>query len=193
MCTKQNMTVKQRGFSLVEIMITLLLLALIINFGVPAMNSFLERNRLKSAAEEIYNQIKYARSESIKQSRPLYLKFSADGSTAWSLGISNTSGCTITETDATNASACRIDVGGTWVRKVFINGTTGQSYPDISLSVNPDPYEISFDQVRGIATAGVVTLTSTSGWVIRSSLSALGHVKLCSPTGVTNVAGYPSC
>ena len=198
MLNKHLQTVVQAGFTLVELMIAVLLLALILTLAVPEMSKFLERNRLKAAAEEVYSQIHYARSESIKQSIPLFMRFVANNTSSWSFGIDESTGCT--PTDALGgANPCTISVAGTAVRKAVVNGANEASFTGIKMLLQDsggttvNPFEIQFDQVRGTATAGSVTLTSANGWVIRNVVSALGHVKLCSPAGAGSMPGYPVC
>ena len=205
MVNKTQQGQAQSGFTLVEIMITVLVLAVVLNFGVPAMGAFVERNRLKSAAEDVYSKLNYARSESIKQSRQLVMHFSANGTDTWSFGIGSSSGCDLSLTDPTAAGACAIDVdasaaGTTMVLKVTKNKSGDADYQNIKMdltnasntSINPT-YNISFDQVRGTATAGKIVLTSESGWIIRNEISPLGHVKVCSPAGNNKISGYPEC
>jgi type IV fimbrial biogenesis protein FimT len=182
----------QTGFTLIELLVTILVLSIIFAFGVPALGSFIERAHLKNAAETIYGQIQYGRSESIKQSSQMYVNFSADGSSIWSLGISATSGCVPTDGLA-DASPCKISMAGTDVLKTTVNAASSPQYPNIKMTVNPSPFEITFEPVRGTATAGTVTLISGSGWEIRNIISILGHVSMCSPAGAAHVAGYPEC
>ena len=195
----------QSGFTLVELMITMLILALILNYAVPAMGAFVERNRLKAAAEEVFSQIHYARTESIKQSTALSMVFSANGTDTWSFGLGPTNSapyiapCDTSETDASQADACVINVGGTNVFKVTINNSGDANFNNIKMALTNssgttiNPYRIDFDQVRGTATSGRIILTSESGWIIRNEISPLGHVRVCSPAGNNEISGYPAC
>jgi len=198
MLNKHLQVVIQKGFTLVEVMIVVLLLALILNFAVPELSRFFERNRLKAAAEEVYSQIHYARSETIKQSTPLFMRFVANNTSTWSFGIDTATGCT--PTDALGgANPCTIMVGATAVRKAVVNGADEANFTNIKMSLKDsggttvNPFEIAFDQVRGTATAGTITLTSPNGWIINNVVSVLGHVKVCSPSGAGKISGYPAC
>ena len=59
----------QGGFTLIEAMITVVILAILATLAMPSFNNMLENRRLTGAAEEILAQIKFARSESIKQTQ----------------------------------------------------------------------------------------------------------------------------
>jgi len=198
MIIKQLQRTIQAGFTIVEITIALLLLALIMALAVPELSKFLERNQLRAAAEEVYGQIHYARTESIKQSIPLFMKFVANNTSTWSFGIDTASGCI--PTDALGGTnPCTISIGAVNVRKAVVNGSNDTQFTNIKMSLKDaggtvvNPYEIQFDQVRGTATAGSVTLTSSNGWILTNEISTLGHVKLCSPAGVGKMPGYPEC
>lgn len=58
---------KQSGFSLVELMVTLVILAILLATGLPAMRSFLTNNKVSNISNEFLSAINYARSEAISR------------------------------------------------------------------------------------------------------------------------------
>ncbi len=75
-----------RGFTLTELMIVIVVLAVLVTIALPAMQRALENRRLVGAAEALQGQIVLARSLAMQQSRPAYLIMGNDNG-AWLAGI----------------------------------------------------------------------------------------------------------
>ena len=58
---------KQHGFTLIELMVTVSILAVIAMIAAPSFTPLIERWRVRGAAEELQSTIYYARSEAIKR------------------------------------------------------------------------------------------------------------------------------
>lgn len=175
------------GFTLVEMMAALLLLVIIVVTAVPAMRDVVEKRRLSAAAEDLYGQIQYARTEAVKQSVDLNVNVVTDGTTTWCLGISGAAGCDCTLTDPAAVGACVLDMDGTNVIQTVGSAT----HPTISLTAGGG--NIAINRVRGTTTAATITLQSPQGWQIQIVTSALGRVQVCSPSGTAYLSGYPTC
>ena len=68
-----------RGFTLVELMVTVLILAIAVGLAWPSYQSVIRSNRITSANNEFITLISYARTESIRNSRGSGLCLSQDG------------------------------------------------------------------------------------------------------------------
>src|SRR5262245_41211286 len=68
-----------RGFTLVELMIGLMVLAILITIGVPSFNNAVLGARLNGFAGELYGSMQLARSEAIKRNALVTLCTSSDG------------------------------------------------------------------------------------------------------------------
>ena len=55
------------GFTLVELLMTIVIAAILLAIGVPSFRAVLENNRMASQANELLTSITYARSEAIKR------------------------------------------------------------------------------------------------------------------------------
>ena len=71
------------GFTLVELMVGLVLMALLAGIGVPTYRSFILDQRLRATSTDLRIALNTARSESVKRNRAVELKPSDDG---WGAG-----------------------------------------------------------------------------------------------------------
>lgn len=60
-----------KGFTLVELMVTLAILAILMVIGVPAMQQFLQKRQALARSDNFISAMKYARSEAIKRGKPV--------------------------------------------------------------------------------------------------------------------------
>jgi len=61
------LTIAQRGFTIIELLVGLTLLAVLIGLGAPAMSSYLQTSKLQSVAASYYSGVQMARAEAIRR------------------------------------------------------------------------------------------------------------------------------
>lgn len=70
---------QQRGFTLIELMTTLVIAVLLVTIAIPSFRDIFIRNRLTLYANEFIAAIHYARSESVKRGQSVILCKSSSG------------------------------------------------------------------------------------------------------------------
>ncbi len=73
------MKAKQTGFTLIELMFTIIVLAVLLGIGVPNFRDFIRNSRMSSAANDLVTDFNLARSESVKRRVPVTLCKSQNG------------------------------------------------------------------------------------------------------------------
>lgn len=156
---------RSKGVTLLELLVTIVVLAILVTIAVPSFRNLAERRRLVNATEAFYADLQFARSETVKRSRSL------------TVNVAN-SCLTISDTPASPVQV--------------IASTCISLFPSISLETTGMP--MVFDRVRGTPspTGGTLVLTSSSGLETRVIVSRFGRVRICSPAA-KKVGGYPSC
>ena len=61
------LSIAQRGFTIVELLVGLTLLAVLIGLGAPAMSSYLQSSKLASVAASYFSGVQMARAEAIRR------------------------------------------------------------------------------------------------------------------------------
>lgn len=64
---------KSRGFTLIELMVTIVVAGILLSIAIPSFQNFIIDSRLNAAATELADAVRLARSEAIKRSRPIVL------------------------------------------------------------------------------------------------------------------------
>lgn len=174
-----------RGFTLTELLVTLSIVATLLALAVPSFKDLIDRSRLSSAADMLYADLQFARSEAIRHNQTVTVTFQSGSAWCWGL-VQGGTACDCSVTDSTAANYCAL-------KRASTTDFTSVSIPGAS-SITFTGNQTGFDPVRGIATnAGSITLQSTLGKQAQVSLGLLGRVSLCSPAGSGYTTAYPSC
>jgi type IV fimbrial biogenesis protein FimT len=78
-----------RGFTAIELMITVVLLAVLITLAAPSMRDLVRDQRVKTATFDVYSSLAFARSEAIKRNADVHLCIASgsDWGAGWTVRI----------------------------------------------------------------------------------------------------------
>lgn len=74
------------GFTLMELIITLLIVGVLVTLGVPSLKTFMQNNRLIAASNDLVSAMNIARSEAIKLNKRVSVCESSDGKSCTTTG-----------------------------------------------------------------------------------------------------------
>jgi type IV fimbrial biogenesis protein FimT len=184
------------GFTLVELTVSLTVMAILATTAAPSFIDFLDRNRLRGAADDVASLISNARAAAVKHDLDVSIAMRGLGA-AWCIGANAATppsgglpagaavpcNC-ITPTDPNEClvggQRFAVDVG---------------AHPDVRVGALPAP--LTFDGTLGVVSplgARSVVLTSPRGtYDVEIRVNPLGQAFLCIPDGKPGIAGTPSC
>jgi type IV fimbrial biogenesis protein FimT len=153
-----------RGFTLVELMVTLSVMGILLAVAVPSFGDMLGRRRLEGALNELRIDLQFTRSEALRRNRMVTLAVNAAG-THYTISYPDGSGNTV------NAKIVELPTGVT---------LTGNA-------------SVDFYAMRGLASAAVnfVGTSSYTSARLQASNDMMGRVQVCSPSG--SFSGYATC
>jgi type IV fimbrial biogenesis protein FimT len=148
---------KLGGFSLVELMVTLSVLAILVTLAAPSFVEWLARSRISSETNELVGDISFARSESATRGARITICASSDGSTCSTATPPSWEAGRIIFVD-TDGNGARTGAETLLRSKAAFSGNT-----TVTMSGFPNAY-IQFRPYGGLspATTGAFKLCSTS-------------------------------
>lgn len=175
--TSHDKSMRVRGLTLMELMVTVAILAILVALAVPSFNSFLAKGRLSGAAEVLAQDLQLARSEALRRNDAVTISFSSGA--AWCYGsVAGATACTCTPTNT-----CTL-------RRVDNTDYSGVTMTAVSFG-SPAATFTAFMPRQGLANDGTVEFTHASAGTLRVSLGTAGQVRICSTSG--GLGHHPAC
>lgn len=181
------------GFTLIELIITMLALSILIVIGVPSYTKFFSQQALTQQTEKVYHFMRLANSEAIKQNQKMYVHFcKSDTSEEWRMAMTKQASC-----NCFAANSCLLtdvdDTNGREVIEVLADGkkvklTTLVNAEDDDIRFIGD--QVSYSPMRFSVNAGSITLTDLNESKLKI-IQSISRLKICSPGSAK--LGYSAC
>jgi type IV fimbrial biogenesis protein FimT len=199
---------KSGGFTIIELMIVVTIMAIGIGLAIPSFRGLIERKQLGGATEAVFQHLQRAKTQAIKRSKPILVDFNVNG-TDWAIGFTDKmAGCDAEDT--TGADLCTVDenndigvadannlvmrVVGSDYRNVTMSQATAFADPAVfpGACVTTNGHQACFDFLRGLARTGQYEFDSAN-YKLRVEVTMMGNIKVCLPSGEKKIAGYQDC
>jgi len=172
------------GFSAVEMVVTMAVLAILLAVAVPSFQDTLEKRRLIGAVEQLYSDMQFARMEAIRLGRNVSVVFK-ESTTPWCYGITDNN---VPSNCDCNANAASCTVGG--MQRVV----SGVEFKNITLDDTYGANGAKFDFVRGTAENGHAEFATASSHQAQVRTTDRGRIKICTDVPADeNYLGYGPC
>ena len=183
---------KQRGFTLIEIMMTVVLLALSAALAIPSYREMVEKRQLTNAAEQLAAFVNSTKTVATRTNQIVTVSFERDGHDDWCIGATmGADACDCGETNAAESDYCEID------SQLFVLNQSVASDSQLMHRISGGS-SFSFDPVRGIFTDMDDSLTMemhtrSRDYKLNLMVNNTGRVVLCSDDSNHAIPGYDVC
>ncbi|HTY02511.1 MAG TPA: GspH/FimT family pseudopilin [Rhodocyclaceae bacterium] len=160
-----------RGFTLVELMVTIAILAVLMALGAPQFKAWLQNTQVRTATESIQNGLQLARAEAVR--RNCNVEFVVNADTSWSVTAKPPSGDVPVQSRTANE-------GSSSSVTAALTGSTKATFDGLGRVVNAGPL-----------TAVTVTSSVTSQ-SMTVEVGTGGQIRLCNPL-VTDTTDPRKC
>lgn len=182
-----------RGFTLIELMVTIAVLAVLMTLAAPSFSDFFQRYRLRGAADEVASLLVTARTEAMTRNRDVAVVFGGTDA-AWCVGaVAAAEPATLGDAvSAVPSCNCTGDctIGGK------VTEARGSNYSGVARVATPASFV--FDRLTGavkpLSAAGTTSFKSPNQkYTLAVDVSPLGRGQLCVPSGEPAMSGFPAC
>ncbi len=192
MISMQRLMATSRGFTVLELMIVMVIVAIGVALAVPTYNDVMQRRATTSQAESIVAFLSVAQGEAIKSSEMVSVHLTYADPKTWCIGASEgMAACDCTETVTTESDFCSINGAARILQST--------EWTKSGMTAVSTDRTLVFDPVRGtmsaadLATTHGVTLESDNGkWSLTIDVAATGRIGICTSSAKA-VPGYPLC
>jgi type IV fimbrial biogenesis protein FimT len=181
---------RRRGFTLIELIVVLVVLALAMAVAAPTISATIENAKLRSHADALQAGIQMARMEAMKRNTNVRFtlvsqnsSYQLDGTCA----ASTAGGSWVVSVDSP-IGACGADAGGTAAPRLVGKRAGGQAGSTFTVTTNTGATQAIFTSLGTMATGSAlrnITIASTSGVIgartLRIEMTAGGVLRLCEP------------
>lgn len=175
--------VRQRGVSMVEVMMVVAIMAVLMAIGVPSLQSWQANSRLQLKTEAVLNGMQFARGEALRRNARVFYTLGTDSS--WSVGCVNL----VADNDGDGVADCPVLIqakpaaegGAGVVIAITPSAATTATFSGLGLLAANADASAAITQVD-LSAAGTAR-------TFRVLLSSGGQSRLCDPAVTT--AGDP--
>jgi type IV fimbrial biogenesis protein FimT len=187
-----------RGFTLVELMVGIAILAILLAITVPPFKKMIASQRLKNANAELVASLQFARSEAIARNQYVRVSLAPLPSatmTCYVVYVKLIPGNVTCDCTKPPGTAC--SVAGTELRTVQIPLNTDVEIVDGGVGPPPvapplfDPNGMVSTAPQDLFRPFIVKHVSGAPGQLKTSVGATGRVSVCSPDN--SVTGVPAC
>jgi type IV fimbrial biogenesis protein FimT len=182
----------RRGFTLIELMVVVALVAVIVALAGPSMKDMLELRRLRGVQAQVVTDMQFARSESVAQRSLMRVVFREDAAmTCYSIFLSTSPGLRCDCRQGPGA-ACSL-AGTTEVRTSQVQRSTGVSVLPPALQIRAFAFEptngslvqIPVDDDPTPLDSFAIDASIDTARKLRTVLNQAGRPTVCRPAGST--------
>ncbi len=181
---------RHRGFTLVEVMMSIVLVAIGTSLAVPSYRSMVEKRQLTHSAEQLAAFVSSVQSIATRTNQVVTVSYVREHHDEWCIGaVSNAddTACVCTQASPTAGDYCAID------GQQFVLDQTLSNGSELMHSITGGSY--SFDPIRGLAD-GSLTMelhTTSRNYKLNLMVNNTGRVVLCSHDASHAIPGYDVC
>lgn len=184
------------GFSIIEMMIALVLIAIGSALALPSYQNMIEKRHLSRGAEQLMAFVNSAQSRSLQWNERLNVSWIRTGDTAWCVGANlGDTVCNCTVTDANSATYCGID-DVPWILgsdiagdRMLLKSISGDDGGDAAYSFDPE---------RGLFinlndSLAFEMESKNQNYQVELRVNNTGQASLCSTDTAHAIPGYSVC
>lgn len=185
--------IQYRGVTLTELMVTLSVIAILTVVAAPGLSNYVEKARVRGAADALTDLLAQARSEAIKRDRQVAVTLGGSAA-AWCAGaraaVDPAPGAMVgpaTACDCAAAGSCmigtdRVVVDGGDFRNVSISAVGGTIVYDGNLGT-----------LANLTPVAVTLSGPDARYQVRVAVGATGLSSICVPNNAGFISGVPTC
>lgn len=189
--------VSNKGFTLIEVLVVVAVLAIITSLAIPSYRTILEKRQVTSGAEQLGAFVSAVQIEAVRRNEPIAVRYMRTDSDTWCVGL------IVVDTGSTSNTPCDCTVPAGGTNACEIDGqlrvmqSTDLTYPGIMNGMDGDG-AFAFDPVRGLLieptkAAEFEMLSENGTYALNVQVTGTGRVKACSKSNAKDVPGYQTC